>query len=266
MAEPDELVVQDLRLRNVTEREARLGEERDAGRPHRVASDDGEAVGSKSVENRLCLVEHARRRVQRGEPRAPQHRGIGHRGDRPEDRRDLRQASLGPADGEHLEAIHAGVVRGLVGGADGLGPFGGRLSGGEVTGGQCEHGLVGVRHEDERGKSTDVARGLMTSERHGGLVEPTERDQPAYLGTTRVRRTPRIAQPFGEITELGRDGELAVRVVDGYEERLESDQRTRLHRSPRFVHGELGGGHAFAGSPGEGEGPTERSPHSRPHR
>ena len=78
----------------VTEREAGLGEERQAGRPHRIAGNRGEGVWCQGGELRARLVEHSQLGVQRGETRSPHRRWVVGCGKRSEHRGDFVEPAL----------------------------------------------------------------------------------------------------------------------------------------------------------------------------
>ena len=109
--------------------------------------------------------------VERGQTGAPHGLVDLARGHQLEHRRDLAQAALLAADGEHLQAVHAGVERGVVGRAEGVGALGGGLGLVEAAGGQLQHHLEGPAHELERGVAPAGRHLLCRAEDGVGLVE-----------------------------------------------------------------------------------------------
>ena len=85
--------------------------------------------------------------VEGGQARAPQRLVALRAGDQPQDRRDLRQAALLPADGEHLQPVDAGVEGRVAGRSEDVGALGGLLGLGEPPGGQRQHHLEGMADE-----------------------------------------------------------------------------------------------------------------------
>ncbi len=207
----------------VPESEACLGQECERGGPHGVLRDPREVVRGQLVEHPLRRVEHAELGVQGRQAWLPHGRGIGRRGDDLHEWRDLGQPPLGAADRIHLQPIHTGVIRRTVCRAFGERPLGGCLGSVQIAGGKVEHGLIGVRHELEGGEVTGAARRAVALEHLPRLGETAEHDAcPKQVGVG-VRRGPGIAQPVGDLGQLGADGEVTFRVLDRNHERLERD-------------------------------------------
>ena len=254
-------------VRPVAEGDARLGEERQRRRPHRVPRHGGEAVGRQPLEHHCGVVEHAEVGVQRGQTRTPRRRWVGSRGEGAHHRRDLGEATLGAPDRVHLQSVHALVVRRAVGGGARLGLFGGGLGGPEVSIGEREDGLVGVGHELERGEAPSRARHPVTFQGLGGLPESPEGDARPELVGRRVGSAPRIAESDRQLGELGAGRELPSRIVRRGDHRLEGD-----HQALRVTDGAGEGDRGLRRRqplhrvPGEHQGPPERGRGPGPNR